>query len=364
MMCRTIVRRGFRPSERRDGFTLLELMVVIAIIVLLVGSILVPSLMIAQEYARDAKCKACLHGLHDALLAHRQASRRPDAWTWLQIAEEIDASELTVCPLGGFAHGGGHVQATLTGAVVSITPPPSVVFNDFESNTEIRMFVERTNYTLPCDIRVNISLPGRYGKSNSSYNSTATILAEGTAVDCHFVFFDPVGSQSSVVSGSITMGAEILGIICVRAELDTTDPPTMLGRPGTQYATGQNSRDFENSREDISLSEDRRTITIHEWHSTFPGENMRVLTRPSSAGAGSFAMNIGVDPDHPRPDQIFLMDYNTSVIFPDDPWHIMALEDMKAEGRLHLGSHLNAAMTDGSVRDFTPAELGPDNPHW
>ena len=360
LKCRTEVRPGSRPNKCRDGFTLLELMVVIAIMVILL-SILAPSVMGARECVLDARCKASLKHLADALRLHHQSAGAPDAWSWLQAAEEIDVTELTFCPLGGFESGGSHVPAITGGAVTSIAAPASVVFNDYESNDRIHLFTEKQNYVLPTNVTVDISEPGYY---SNNYGRTSKTIPAGTAVDCYFVFYDPVGRQEHTVNGSLQMAGDILGLICLRGSLDRTDPSGVLGLSGTKYPTGRSARNFENNAERVTLEDDMRTIVINRFHSTYPGENMRVLTRPSPGGAGSFAMNSQVSPTYPRPDQIFLMDYNSAVVYPRDPWHITAMEDMRDEGRLHMGKHINAAMTDGSVMDFTPDELGPDNPHW
>ena len=181
-------------------------------------------------------------------------------------------------------------------------------------------------------------------------------------MDCHFVFFDPVGSQNSTARGAITMGTEIIGIICTRGRLDATD--SVLGLPSTRYDKGRSYRGFEDGAERVTLSEDMRTITINNWHSTYPGENMRIVTSPGSGGAGSFAMNTRVDPAFPHPEQILLIGYNSSVVYPDGPSHVTALEDMEDEGRLHFGRHLNGAMTGGSVKSFTLERLQPDSPIW
>jgi len=340
------------------AFTLLELLVVIAIITILV-SLLVPMLRGAREHGWDVTCKSNLNHLAQALHQGRGAGGLPPAWSWIGAVGDAGAASVTTCPLGGFEDGGSHVPVGTTGAVVQISPPPSVVLNDCESCTEVRMFVERTGYTLPSPVQVNISEPGRYA---SEYTSTSAVIPAGTGVDCHFVFFDPVGSQGSTVSGSLTMGSEIIGIICVRPQLDATD--SVLGLPGTRYDTGRGCRDFETNQEIISLSDDKRTITIHTWFSSYPGENVRVLTRPGSGGAGSYGMNSQVPSIAPGPGQILLIDYNSSVVYPKSPSHVTALENMEDDGRLHLGDHLNAVLNDGGVRSFKLEDLTSDSPYW
>ena len=349
--------RALRPVCR-GGFTLIELLVVVGIIALLVG-ILVPSVNGIRDRAIDVLCKANLKHLVDALRAHREANGHTNIWSWLSAAQEVGAEMVTVCPLGGYVAGGEQAKGSTSGAVTPITAPPSVVFNDFESNTKIYMFTERTNYDLPTQITVDITDSGYY---SNNYARTSSVISAGTTVDSHFVFFDPVGSQNSTVTGSITMSAEILGIICTRGSLDATDD--VLGKPGTNYPTGQNARNFENNAEIITLSEDRRTIIIHRWHSTFPGENMRIITLPSASGDGSFAMNSQVDNSFPRPGQILLIDYNSSVIYPSNPTHLETMENLIDDGRLHMGRHLNAALTDGTVTEFTPDQIMSDSPLW
>jgi len=67
--CREIVAAGARSSG--DGFTLVELLVVIAIIALLV-SILVPTVAMAIELARRAKCATNLNTISKAMAMYNQ----------------------------------------------------------------------------------------------------------------------------------------------------------------------------------------------------------------------------------------------------------------------------------------------------
>ncbi len=59
---------------RKAGFTLIEILVVVAIIALLI-SILLPSLQAAMEQAREAKCKANLSGVLKAESAYQTSNR-------------------------------------------------------------------------------------------------------------------------------------------------------------------------------------------------------------------------------------------------------------------------------------------------
>jgi len=333
-------------------------MVVIAILALLVG-ILVPSVMGIRDRAIDVMCKANLKHLVDSLRAHREAHGHTSTWSWLDAAQAVGAEAVTVCPLGSYVAGGTQAKGDTSGAVTTISNPPSVVFNDFESNTKIYMFNERTNYELPTSVTVDISRPGYYP---NNYTRTSSVIPAGTVVDCNFVFHDPVGRSRTRVEGSITMTSEILGIICTLGSLDATDG--VLGKPGTQYDTGRRARNFEPNAELITVSDDMRTITIHQWKSTYPGENMRILTRPVAGGDGSFAMNSQVDSRFPRPGQILLIDYSSSVIYPSNTSTIETMENLVDDGRLHLDRHLNAALTDGTVTEFTPDELMSGDAPW
>jgi len=348
-----------RPETR--AFTLIELLIVVAILALLV-TILGPSLSSAMKRANDVKCKTNLKRLSESFRARVQAQGMPSPWAWLGVAEAAGAIEVTSCPLGGFEDGGTNGQTQTSGAVVSVSAPPSVVFNAFESNSNIHMFTEQTNYPLPKSITVDITEPGTYGPGGAGYSTTSDTLPAGTPVDCYFVFFDPVGNTSAEATGSITVGGRILGIICTKGPLDNSDGP--LGKEGTQYDTGRNARQFESNAEKVTLSEDRRTLTIDRFHATYPGENMRILTEPGSGGSGSYAMSAEIEPKAPATNQILLIDYDTSVVYPRNPQHEEIMENMLDAERFHLGKHLNAAMVGGSVTSFTFEELLPDSRHW
>ena len=124
---RRLSSRRAPRSLPRGGFTLIELMVVIAILALLVG-ILVPSVMGIRDGAIDVMCKANLKHLVDSLRAHREAHGHTSTWSWLDAAQAVGAEAVTVCPLGSYVAGGTQAKGDTSGAVTTISNPPSVFF--------------------------------------------------------------------------------------------------------------------------------------------------------------------------------------------------------------------------------------------
>ena len=185
--------------------------------------------------------------------------------------------------LAAFLFATPGVQATVievTGAFLEIAPPASVEWDALESNDNIFIFPEQTDYALPADVTVDFSTAGLY---DSTEDRTPATLSAGTLVDVHFVHFDPVGTTNVIQSGSVTFDRPVFGLILWAPTLHETDPT--LGQPGILYPSeGWPVRGLENNADIVQLSTDRRTVTVHRFQTNFPGEQMRIITIPSPSG--------------------------------------------------------------------------------
>lgn len=160
-----------------------------------------------------------------------------------------------------------------TGAVVEVTPPPSVAENAYVSNSQIRAFDEKA-FTL------NINLTASMPQGDST---TSRVLPRGICVQSHLVHFEP--SQTRRLSGSVTFSESIVGLLAYNQPIfgirlmDLSDP--IFGNPGTVYATGVNNRGLEltgsaSTRDRISLS-GPNTLNV-DLYSTGSLDEIRVLT--------------------------------------------------------------------------------------
>jgi hypothetical protein len=324
--------------------------VVISVIIILVA-LLMPFLDVAREGGYVTLCQNNLEKISQALAtsSSNAGGRRPTDASWVAAAGAYGSKEILVCPKGSYRGGGSSVE--ITGDVKVIPAPASAKFNDLEDNKIVWMFQERECYSLPSSVTVDITAPGTY---TNNYASTSSTIAAGTMVDCHFLHFDPVGSQNTTPSGQvIKFSDDIIGIICVDAELNASD--SVLGSPNTAYSTGQGSRGFEDNVEQVSLSSDRRSFLIHNFQSTFPGEEVRILTRPG--GQASYGINSKVATVMANPEQIYIVEYERTEVNIDDPkWSAYTAPR-------HYGKS-NALMVNGSVRLLTPEEFDRDKGRW
>jgi prepilin-type processing-associated H-X9-DG protein len=337
---------------------LIELLVIVAVVALLVAVVL-PSYNAAREVGMDRLCKSNLYHLGQVLWNRGGESNiLPNSEAWVSHVRSMSAAGLLVCPKGGYGAEESGTESR-SGAIDEVTadriPAPGGSHNDlqdsYESDTQIRMWMERSSYALPVPVTVDISAPGRY---DGDYDLTKKMLPAGTIVHCYMLHYAPVNNASRTASGSITFGSGILGVICKTASLDATD--YVLGHPNVQYSTGrEGSRGYEAGQEVVELTQDRRTFIIHQYHSTHPGEQARILTE--SGSTATYGMNVRVKTMSPRTKQILLADYKKTAID-------LSVDDLRQwlDGR-HFG-RANVLLVDGAVQDLDVSRFRSDNPAW
>jgi prepilin-type processing-associated H-X9-DG protein len=221
-----------------------------------------------------------------------------------------------------------------------------------------RLYQERAAFTLPADVSVDASSPGTYTGSGGS----GSPIRAGTAVDVFYVHFDPVGSQNAeIYNGVVRFGGTILGVIYTKGKLDETD--RTLGKAGVQYPTGQKSRNFENGADIITLTEGMDTFVINRFHSTFPGENVRIITEAGSSVCSSYGMNNQASAlSTSQEQQVLMTEYGKTVIDLD-------LQGNDIDGpewiRHRHGGKSNVLFGDGSVKLIGDDEFfNPRKSHW
>jgi len=343
-------------ARGRRAFTLIELLVVVSIVVILLA-MLVPSVRYFMEYGYATTCRGNLHSLSQ--LMHDKSPDGsgiiPNNAYWMGYLDADLAKDILRCPKGEYeATGGGAVQLS---GITPISTPDCLLFNTTESNTTIHGFYEQLGYALTGDVTVDITQPGRY---NNNYSATSGVVPAGTIVNCYYLWYDPVGSQSATVNDrSVTLPGQILGIICQDQHLHDSDP--ILGMPGVDYpnppAAGCDARGYENDAEQVSLLDDMRTYYIHQFHSTFPGEQTRILAEPGQT-SGSYAVNPLIDVRTPRLGQIMLVEYGNSIVNLENAGeHAAALQPRHFD-------KINVLFVDGSVKALSPDQLDIDSELW
>ena len=325
------------------------------VVIILLVSMLMPFMGGVRERGYVSLCQNNLEKISQALATSsaNRGGRRPTDPKWMAAASAYGSKEILICPKGYYRGGGGSLS-DISGDIEVIDAPDSTVFGNLESNSKVRMFQERSCYSLPSPVKVDITAPGRY---EGNFTSTSSTISAGVEVDSYLLHFDPVGSQNAATGGQVIKFSEdILGIICLDAQLNASD--SVLGSPNTVYPAGQAGRGFEvtgYSIEQCELSGDRRSFLIHNFAATFPGEQARILTRPG--GLASYGINTKVASCIVRPDQIYIVEYERSKVDIDDPlWSAYTAPR-------HYGKS-NALMFDGSVRLLTPEEFDPNTGRW
>jgi len=149
-----------------------------------------------------------------------------------------------------------------------------------ESDTKIRVYSEKLNYTLTTDITVDDTSIGSYGNRVSG-----TILA-GTVVDSYLVHFDKIGDSSTFVSrgGNVIseLGVEILGIIFSTNGLNASD--SELGIADSYETSSDRGLEFTNQDSYIlgNIGGTLRNLVLNDLKVSTNIDEIRVITAAAS----------------------------------------------------------------------------------
>ncbi len=180
---------------------------------------------------------------------------------------------LVACAAVGTQSVSHSMILSTTGAMKKVAAPVSVAVGAYENNVEIRVFEEKTNFTLIAPLAVDATTAKSY---KSIADLTPGTLMEGLRVNTYYVHFDPLGSTSRTLTGSVMFDEMILGVEAKDTSLDATD--ALLGRFGSAYATGSSERSLELApNEYFTISGDLHTFTFLSTCATVT-DDLRIVT--------------------------------------------------------------------------------------
>src|SRR5262245_16721308 len=165
-----------RPNRhcavKQPGFTVLELLVVTAIIGILLG-LLLPALMSARESARCMQCKSNLHEIGLAIQQHHDAAKRlPEAWTIA--SDKVSGYGWAVVLLP-------YLEESSVGRSINCKLPVADVQNDMPRNSDLPIMRCPSDISEPT-FELLAEQPGAHDHHGATSALTSTGVAETSLV--------------------------------------------------------------------------------------------------------------------------------------------------------------------------------------
>lgn len=183
------------------------------------------------------------------------------------------------------------------GQVALVPPPLTVVPNQTEDPANIVIFRERSSFTLPAGLPLDLHVPDLYGAFPGSGQ-----LPAGLSVDVYFVHFDPVGTPGTPVrrTARLFFPQRIVGIIAAGASLDQSDGTVGLTSTVTYPAPGTHpDRGLElglpTFPDTFRLEGDRRHVVL-DFQTTTSSDQFRIVTLAAPGAEVPFLHNAAVLP--------------------------------------------------------------------
>lgn len=320
---------------RRPGFTLTELMVVLAIIVLLV-TILPPSLSRALALSRATVCRNHLHEISTALATDRarlrmagwsSASDFPSADEWPGIPySTCPMEDLYLCP-----EEEGAARVALMG-----DPLSHLVYRNIDSSS----------WKPPRNIEIRFSDPGHQGLGNMHLGTRRGSDARGEYIEIGLDDNERVNQTSGRHDGVIRVYLNVKGRVIARL---------------IQYSCGEFNAVLFDGKPLFTRPGDPPGVSdpaSEQYGWLGPGRSKEGMeVELTSAFKCSYGMTVGSQyftyPTH----RILVLDYDRQMCDPEDSDTQQLLQD----GARHLG-RLNLLFADGSVRTKGPTEIDPALP--
>lgn len=174
------------------------------------------------------------------------------------------------------------------GSAVIAEPPPSILLNQWESNTEIRGFFERET-TLVSDLALDHVNTGLV--DHESLLAPGLVPA-GTAVQSYLFHADSVDGFDALLSGYVVFDTPILGVLIHTASMNGTDD--LLGRPGITYGhhAGRKLELPPESLDTFEISGDRLRLDF-TLKFDLANDNLRIVTAVPEPGSLALLSMLG-----------------------------------------------------------------------